>query len=86
MTITHKFISNVTGRTAQAISAYAAKSTDTIYFEKDNRRVNAASLLGLLSLYILVGDNVTIITKGKDEESEAQTMCDLIDYMRGNEL
>jgi phosphotransferase system HPr (HPr) family protein len=86
MSIKHTFLKNITGRTAQTIVSYVSKLTDTIYFEKDERRINAASLLGLLSLYITMGETVTITARGINEESESKTLGDFMDYMRSNEL
>ena len=40
----------------------------SIWVEKDERRVNAKSLLGVLSLGIVKGTSITIIADGSDEE------------------
>jgi len=47
--------------------------------EKDDRRVNAKSLLGVLSLGIVKGTTVTIIADGADEEEAIVTLAELID-------
>ena len=38
-----------------------------VWIQKDERKANAKSLLGLLSLGISPGDKITIITDGRDE-------------------
>ena len=38
---------------------------DAVYIEKDNRRVNAKSILGVLSLGVLKGDSLKVYTDGK---------------------
>lgn len=57
----------ITGRTAQAITAEVNKSGQTVLFKKDGRIINAGSLLGVLSLVILPGDTVEVIT---DEDTQ----------------
>ena len=47
----------------------------SIWIEKDNRRVNAKSLLGVLSLGITRGLSIVIIAEGSDEE---QAVTDLV--------
>ena len=39
----------------------------SIWVEKDERRVNAKSLLGVLSLGIVKGTKITLIADGTDE-------------------
>ena len=49
-----------------------------IWVEKDERRVNAKSLLGVLSLGITRGVNITIFAEGPDEEQAVGSLVDLI--------
>jgi len=51
----------------------------SIWIEKDDRRVNAKSLLGVLSLGVAQGATVSIIADGVDEVQAVNTLCDLID-------
>ncbi len=51
----------------------------SIWVEKDERRVNAKSLLGVLSLGIVKGTQISIIADGSDEEEAVKTLVDLID-------
>ena len=46
---------------------------------KEERRVNAKSLLGVLSLGIVKGTAVKIIADGVDEEEAIETLSALID-------
>lgn len=50
-----------------------------IWVEKDDRKVNAKSLLGVLSLGIAKGMTITIIADGVDEKSAVDALCELID-------
>lgn len=47
----------------------ASEYESNIWIQKEERKANAKSLLGLLSLGISPGDKITIITDGRDEET-----------------
>ena len=49
------------------------------WVEKDDRRVNAKSLLGVLSLGIAKGMTVTLIADGQDEGTALDGLSTLID-------
>ena len=50
----------------------------TMMVEKDDRKVNAKSLLGVLSLGITKGSTITISAEGPDEEEAVNALCTLI--------
>lgn len=50
----------------------------SIWVEKDDCRVNAKSLLGVLSLGVHGGMNITIIADGSDEADAVDSLCNLI--------
>lgn len=50
----------------------------TLWVEKDDRKVNAKSLLGVLSLGIAKGMTVTLIADGQDEDSALEGLTALI--------
>ena len=50
----------------------------SIWIEKDERRVNAKSLLGVLSLGVSKGSTISIIADGSDEVAAVNTLYDLI--------
>ena len=51
----------------------------SIWVEKDERRVNAKSLLGVLSLGIVKGTKINIVADGSDQEEAVKTLVDLIE-------
>ena len=51
----------------------------SIWVEKEDRSVNAKSLLGVLSLGIVKGTKVVIKAEGADEEAAIATLSELID-------
>lgn len=50
----------------------------SIWVEKDDRRVNAKSLLGVLSLGIVKGTTITIVANGTDDEEAVKTLVEVI--------
>lgn len=61
----------VDGLIAKASAMFVQKAnryTADIYVERDGQRVDAKSIMGLMSLSIAPGEEVTIITDGVDEE------------------
>ena len=50
----------------------------TILVEKEERRVNAKSLLGILSLGITKGTTINLIADGPDEEEAVSALVELI--------
>lgn len=51
----------------------------SIWVEKDDRRVNAKSLLGVLSLGIVKDMTITLIADGADESDALDGLATLID-------
>ena len=50
----------------------------SVWIEKDARKVNAKSLLGVLSLGITKGTAVNILADGADEEEAVNRLVDLV--------
>ncbi|MBQ1244421.1 MAG: HPr family phosphocarrier protein [Clostridia bacterium] len=50
-----------------------------VWVEKDDRKVNAKSLLGVLSLGIAKGMTINIIAEGVDEDVALESLCALIE-------
>ena len=50
----------------------------SIWIEKDERRVNAKSLLGVLSLGVAKDATISIMADGADEVEAVDTLCELI--------
>jgi len=51
----------------------------TIWVEKEERRVNAKSLLGVLSLGIIGGSNIRIVADGSDENEAVNSLVVLLE-------
>ena len=51
----------------------------SVWVEKDERRVNAKSLLGVLSLGIVKGTSINLIADGPDEKEAIDALVELIE-------
>lgn len=75
-------VQNQVGLHARPATFFIQKSNEfksSIWVEKDDRRVNAKSLLGVLSLGITKGMEITIITDGTDEKAAIEALEKLIE-------
>ena len=75
-------IDNQVGLHARPATFFIQKANEfksSIWVEKEERRVNAKSLLGVLSLGIVKGTAVKIIADGADESEAIDTLSALID-------
>lgn len=50
----------------------------SIWVEVDDRKINAKSLLGVLSMGITKGTNVTLIADGPDEEAAVNALSEML--------
>ncbi|MBD7908924.1 HPr family phosphocarrier protein [Sporosarcina gallistercoris] len=52
----------------------ANRYTSDLYVKRDERQVNAKSIMGVMSLAIAQGSTVTLIADGGDEEQAAEAL------------
>ena len=74
-------VNNQVGLHARPATFFIQKANEFksgIWVEKDERRVNAKSLLGVLSLGIVKGTAITLIADGPDEEEAVNALVELI--------
>jgi len=75
-------VQNQVGLHARPATFFIQKSNEfksSIWIEKEDRKVNAKSLLGVLSLGITKGTEIKIITDGVDEEEAINALEALIE-------
>ena len=75
-------INNQVGLHARPATFFIQKANEfksSIWVEKEERRVNAKSLLGVLSRGIVKGTTINIIADGADEDAAIATLAELID-------
>lgn len=81
MTKTDVTITNNIGLHARPATFFIQKANSyksLVWIEKEDRKINAKSLLGVLSLGIAKGMTVTIIADGADEKDAVNGLSDLI--------
>ena len=75
-------IHNQVGLHARPATFFIQKANEfksAIWVEKDERKVNAKSLLGVLSLGIVGGTSIKIIVDGSDEKEALNSLVDLVE-------
>ena len=75
-------ISNTSGLHARPATFFIQKANSykcSIWVEKEDSRVNAKSLLGILSLGISKDTTVTVIADGADEEAAVNGLAELVE-------
>ena len=75
-------INNQVGLHARPATFFIQKANEfksTVWVEKEERRVNAKSLLGVLSLGIVGGTEIRIIVDGSAEEAALAALVELVE-------
>ncbi|MDR1364823.1 MAG: HPr family phosphocarrier protein [Oscillospiraceae bacterium] len=75
-------IKNNLGLFARSAMFFIQKANEyksMIFVEIDNKKVNAKSLLGILSLGVLYGQKIKIIAVGIDEKEAVDSLSDLVE-------
>ena len=75
-------VQNNVGLHARPATFFIQKANEfksSIWVEKEDRRVNAKSLLGVLSLGIMGGTTIKIIAGGVDEEESVNELVKLLE-------
>lgn len=74
-------VQNQVGLHARPATFFIQKANEyksSIWVEKEERRVNAKSLLGVLSLGIVKGTTITLIADGADEKEAVEALVELV--------
>ena len=75
-------VQNKAGLHARPATFFIQKANEfksTVWIEKEERRVNAKSLLGVLSLGIVGGTDIKIIADGADEKAAVDELIALVE-------
>ena len=75
-------VQNQFGLHARPATFFIQKANEfrsSIWIEKEERRVNAKSLLGILSLGIIGGTQIKIIADGADEQAAVNALVELVE-------
>lgn len=75
-------VKNSVGLHARPATFFIQKANtykSSLWVEKDERRVNAKSLLGVLSMGVTEGTTITLIADGPDEAAALKGLADMIE-------
>ena len=75
-------VENQVGLHARPATFFIQKANEfksSIWVEKEERRANAKSLLGVLSLGIMGGAGIRLIAGGPDEEQAVEALAKLVE-------
>ena len=81
MCVKEVMVQNQVGLHARPATFFIQKANEfksSIWVEKEERRVNAKSLLGVLSRGIVGGTSIRIIADGSDEQEAVDSLVDLV--------
>lgn len=74
-------ITNPEGLKAKAAASFvqiANQFNSQILIEFSNKKINAKSIMGLLSLGVGPGDSIYVFATGKDEKAAVQALADYV--------
>ncbi|MCY7432340.1 HPr family phosphocarrier protein [Bacillus safensis] len=77
-TVTIQLKTGLQARPAALFVQEANRFGADIFLEKDGKKVNAKSIMGLMSLAISSGVTVTLIADGADEQEAIEALTDFI--------
>lgn len=81
MTVRETVVNNKVGLFARPATFFIQQANEfkcSIWVEKDDRRVNAKSLLGVLSMGIADGTTISLIADGVDEAEALEALVKLV--------
>lgn len=81
MTVRETVVNNKVGLFARPATFFIQKANEfksSIWVEKDDRCVNAKSLLGVLSMGITDGTTISLIADGVDEAEALEALAKLV--------
>lgn len=79
--ITIRIPSGLEARPVALLVQVASQYESSVYIELEEKRVNAKSIMGMMSLGLPAGDEITVIADGTDE---IEAMENIEKYLCGN--
>ena len=70
--ITIKIPTGLEARPVALLVQVASQYESSIYVETENKKVNAKSIMGMMSLSLADGEEITVVTDGEDEQRAAE--------------
>ncbi len=67
--ITVQFNEGLEARPIALLVQEACQYASQVYIEMDNKKINAKSIMGMMSLKLTSGEQLTVVAEGSDEEA-----------------
>lgn len=77
-----RLASGLEARPVAMLVQVASQFESSIYLETEGKRVNAKSIMGMMSLGLDAGEEVTVTADGADEED---AVCNIEKYLSGQQ-
>lgn len=77
-----KLSSGLEARPIAVLVQVASQYESTVYLQIDNKKVNAKSIMGMMSLGLNSGEQVTVLVDGADEQD---ALANIEKYLSGEE-
>lgn len=84
-TVTVKNKTGLHARPAAMFVQSSGKFASEIWIEKEGKKVNAKSIMGVMSLGVSQGTEIKIIAEGEDEREAVEKLSELINSNFGEE-
>lgn len=81
-TVTVELASGLEARPVAMLVQLSSQYESNIYVEIESKRVNAKSIMGMMTLGLVAGEQITIIADGSDEE---QAVSEIEKYLGNQE-
>ncbi len=74
-TVTIQIASGLEARPVAVLVQMASQFESHIYLIRDNKKVNAKSIMGMMTLGLNAGESIEISADGRDEDAAVQTIA-----------
>jgi catabolite repression HPr-like protein len=74
-TVTIQIASGLEARPVAVLVQMASQFESHIYLIRDNKKVNAKSIMGMMTLGLNAGESIEISADGKDEDAAVQSIA-----------
>lgn len=75
-----KMTKDLDARPIAMLVQVASRHESSIYLMAEGKKVNAKSIMGMMSLVLDNGEKVTVVADGKDEEAAVES---IVNYLSG---
>ena len=72
--ITIQLTGDLDARPVAMLVQIASQFDSTVYIEAGDKRVNAKSIMGMMSLGMSAGEQLTVVTDGSDEDNALEAI------------